>query len=263
MEIDRTSPLVDKGQFLPTVLVLGDPDRAEMQFLYGWLKREIGDNADWTASPTIASHLESGFNEKFPDLIVVFQSWPLEYSIEEVHRLMASAPLARLVVCYGAWCESDGRNYSVWPQAVRVPVWRARIRIEYEWRLIRSPEQTLPIPWSASREEVFSPDHPPITTSDRPQRILIDSPDSAYVAFLAEQLISTGHSVVRESPSVLIFDSDPWGPFRKARLLELTDRYPNAPVLAVADLVQPPLVQGLDNCGVKTVLNKLGTLWPI
>lgn len=249
--VDDASDLSDR-----TVLVLGRIDRAEMQKLAEWLKIHIGCAPKWMTADCIDTAIHS--SAAFPDLIVVFQSGPDEFSKEEVNRLLAYAPLARLVVCYGAWCESDGRNHSIWPPAARVPVWAARGRIAREWRSIQSPGNERPLPWSASREEVFAADHPLMTDSLAPQQILVDSPDPAYRAFLIEQLCAAGHCVQTVNPTVLIFDCDPWGPIRDASLQSLMKSYPRSRVMALANLVQPALTAELNRYQVQLVLPKLG-----
>ena len=303
------------------VLVIGDADRAEMRPLVAWLQDFVS-----TANRRIDARDISGIegqlaNQEFPDLIVVLQSWPNEFSKADVQQLLAFAPLARVVVCYGAWCESDGRNIQCWPLSVRVPVWAAKARIEREWQLIRAPggnaanhvsqtcqqpgrawlqpsrevgtridsaarveprppvmpnlDRTVrgfamdnpsvcspggvqPLPWSASREEVFAADHPPITSAVTPQRVLIDSPDSAYRHFLGELITEAGHSVVDDRPTVLLFDVDPWGPIRSAALHNLMARHPETIAIGLASLIQPPLSEELGHSGVHNLLPKLG-----
>jgi hypothetical protein len=246
------------GDAVHMVLVLGDLDRAEMRPLVVWLKDCVADAQRWVAVSEMARIGGEFAANEFPDLIVVLQSWPNEFSTSDVNQLLAFAPLSRVVVCYGAWCESDGRNYDLWPRSVRIPVWAARPRIEREWRLIQAPGEVPLLPWSASREEIFAADHPSITASLVPQRILIDSPDSAYRRFLVEQFAEAGHIVVSDNPSVLMFDADPWGSSRAAALQALTDRYPQAISFALASLIQPPLVEELQGLGIESVLPKLG-----
>src|SRR5689334_14139382 len=64
-----------------------------------------------------------------PDLIVVLQSWSDQFSEKDVYDLLSQCPLARIVCCFGPWCDSDGRTYSIWPLAVRVPVVAAAGRL--------------------------------------------------------------------------------------------------------------------------------------
>src|SRR5690606_18587853 len=91
--------------------------------------------------------------EWFPDLVVVFQSWPLEFPRHCVLELLKAFGPARWVVCTGAWCESDGRNHDVWPQALRVPVRRAVPRLQAELEVLQGARPAQPL--TASRDEVF------------------------------------------------------------------------------------------------------------
>ena len=225
MHADVTTLDASSGPAERTILVVGDSDRAEMRPLVAWFRGSIGPRSHWIVRRHLLDFTQPFAANEFPDLIIVLQSGPYEYSASEVNQLLASAPLARVVVCYGAWCESDGRNHSIWPLSVRVPVWAAQARIEQEWNLIQAPRDLPPLPWSASREEVFAADHPAPTRALLPQRILIDSPDIAFQQGLVEQLFESGHQVVADDPSVLLFDADPWGPTRKADLRALVNRF--------------------------------------
>ncbi len=228
-----------------------------MRSLVVWMKEHVASAKRWVTSREVTG-IESLFaNEEFPDLIVILQSWPSEFSVNESNELLAFAPLARVVVCYGAWCESDGRNFGIWPPSIRVPVWAARARIEREWQLINKPISQHALPWSASREEIFAGDQPTIIPLLPPQKILIDSPDQAFRQYVAERLNEAGHTVCNDEPSVLMFDADPWGSSRIAALKSLRLRHPNPIVFALANLVQPPLIEQLLGYGVEKVLAKI------
>ncbi len=228
-----------------------------MRPLVDWMKENVASAKRWVASPD-ATDIASLFAEdEFPDLILVLQCWPNEFSANDVNRLLAFAPLARVVVCYGAWCESDGRNLNVWPASIRIPVWAAQPRIQREWQLILDPATLHPLPWSASKEEIFSVDQPTIIPLLPPQKILIDSPDQAIRQYIAERLNEAGHVVCNDDPSVLMFDADPWGSSRIAVLKSLLLLHPNAIVFALVNLVQPPLVEQLHSYGVEKVLPKI------
>jgi hypothetical protein len=89
-----------------------------------------------------------------PDLILVCQHWPDEFSRRDVERLLATFPLARFLCCYGPWCASDGRRRDIWPAAMRVPLDQALSRLRKEQEVIvgRRP----PLPWTAGTEEIFA-----------------------------------------------------------------------------------------------------------
>ena len=88
-----------------------------------------------------------------PDLVIVCQHWPEEYTATEVRQLLAEFPLARLICCYGPWCASDGRTRDIWPLSVRVPAEFAGRRIDLEIEVLGGTRW--PLPLTASRDEIF------------------------------------------------------------------------------------------------------------
>ena len=240
------------------VLILGETDTAEFQSIVQWVYGHVVSAACTIFSShlnTARSQLEVG---RVPDLVIVLQSSSNQFSAADASELLTFAPLARVVVCYGAWCESDGRNHNIWPPAVRVPAWSAVDRIAREWQIIQNQGNTSPLPLSASRDEVFESDHPLIALWNEPQRVLIDSPDVAYRDFLAERLTQEGHEIVQDQPTVILFDADPWGPPRSVALKGLHHRFGPAEIYATLSLPLPEHVTELQQEGVRTVLSKFG-----
>jgi len=88
-----------------------------------------------------------------PELVIVCQHWPNEYTSADVRKLLTAFPLARLVCCYGPWCASDGRTRDIWPLSVRVPAEFAVRRIDIELEVMAGTRP--PLPLTASRDEIF------------------------------------------------------------------------------------------------------------
>src|SRR5688500_4148457 len=77
-----------------------------------------------------------------PDAILLAQSRPGQISHEDVERLHAAAPLARLIYLVGPWCEGELRSGQPCPGVVRVP-WRAwQSRLPHELRIARRLART-------------------------------------------------------------------------------------------------------------------------
>ena len=247
-----------------SLLTIGQTDRAESRPLAEWLAASL-QPADTRHFRDLTAALEETSRTNWiPDLIVIVQSWPDEFSPSEIASLFTFAPLARVVVAYGAWCESDGRTRSLWPLAVRVPLSSAAARIEREWRLLNEQSGTEPLPLSASREEVFAADHPPLSKTSSPQTVLVVSPDPAYRRYLNELLASVGHTVCQADaptlnmqPTTVLFDADLWSNacFEKLRLLRVQNVA--AGLVAILSLAQPDDEQQLVALGVNAVLSKL------
>ena len=90
----------------------------------------------------------------FPDLAVVCQHWPGEYTAADTEKLLTLLPLARWICIRGIWCESDGRNGTAWPAAICVPARSAAPRIRLERSVLDGTASALPL--TASRDENFT-----------------------------------------------------------------------------------------------------------
>ena len=242
---------------LPVIAIVGDSSRAEMKTIALWVSSRVDSDASIVQAKSIELLKDSLSDNVFPDLIVIFQGWSGEYSARDVSELLTFAPLARIVLCYGAWCESDGRNYSPWPSSVRVPVWSAISRIEREWSLIRHSKGSL-LPVSASREEVFAADHPLVKVFFEPQQFLVISPDASFARFVLERMQADGHFVVSTCPTVVLFDADPWSGERADALNELKAKFPMADVCVLVSQSEPKQWAEFANMGVAKVIHKLG-----
>ena len=254
-----------------SLLTIGQTDRAESRPLAEWLAASL-QPADTRHFRDLTAALEETSRTNWiPDLIVVVQSWPDEFSPSEIASLFAFAPLARVVVAYGAWCESDGRNRHLWPLAVRVSLSSAAARIEREWRLLNEQSGLEPLPLSASREEAFAADHPPLAKTSSPQSVLVVSPDPAYRRYLHELLASAGHTVCRYdvpipvdasiplvTPTAILFDGDPWDKAVATRLRSFQRQHPATNIITLMN--QPHANQEATDfiSDTGTVLPKLG-----
>ena len=105
---------------LPTLLVLGNLGHAEMRPVADCLAEIVPSKQLIRAEDTLHWNLLCNTGAVFPDVIVVCQTWPDEYSRGDVEQLFARCPLAAVMVCCGSWCDSDGRTRDLWPPATRV-----------------------------------------------------------------------------------------------------------------------------------------------
>jgi hypothetical protein len=92
--------------------------------------------------------------EPLPDVIVVAQARPGEFSHQAVDRLRRLAPLARIVGLMGSWCEGEMRSGSPWPASARVywHQWPARCGGELG-HLARGVPSSWSLPITATEEE--------------------------------------------------------------------------------------------------------------
>ncbi len=240
------------------VLLIGDADRAEMQPIVNWLR-------DRTSAETLrqtSSITEMAGNDWHPDLIVVLESHPDEYSLDDINALFAAEPLARIVCCAGAWSESAGRTRKHWPLALRAPATSAIARLEREWEFLNHHHVTNYLPPTGSREEWFAIHHPELAAHAIPsgRRVRLISPDPAYRQMLADALVSVGISLIgpsEQSSDVIVYDIDPW---QSERIEELRAMSGTTPVVAVTSWITPTEEAALLSAGAAVVIPKLGDI---
>lgn len=240
------------------ILIIGQTNRAEAQSLMEWIPATLQDAQVTPHLDIEQAVIELARTQQIPDLIVVIQSHLDEYCQQDIDELGRLAPLARWVVCSGAWCESEGRTRNLWPPAVRVPLRSATLRLFDEWRMLCGKHMKS-LPLSGSREETFDADHGPLISATVSISVLVDSPDAEYARYLRELLLENGHRVVTgnvtgdPSPQVILCDLDPWGAARQQSAEHLLERYPHAQLVG---LMSRPEVEVVDEY---PVIPKLGS----
>ncbi|MBX3436900.1 MAG: hypothetical protein KF861_05355 [Planctomycetaceae bacterium] len=169
------------------------------------------------------------------DMVIVLQQWPDEYTTAEALHLIDAAPLARLIVCYGPWCDSDGRSSNRWPHSVRVPVASAVCQVRDE--LDRLARGRPPLPLTADRNLVYVDRYSPAEySSSRGLQIRVVCHDAVLSDTVGDLLTAAGHSLVHESDEwadAIVWDADPWNDVSRNELNDLRQQFPLSPLLAL------------------------------
>ena len=136
--------------FQITTLLVGDCERGEFREACEAMRSQ----SLVVAVPDMdqaARALASG--DLLPEVIVIAQARPGEFTADQVDRLRRLSPLARVLGLLGSWCEGEVRTGHPWPGVVRV-YW-------YDW---------LPW-WKQALEKVRKGECPawglPVTANDR------------------------------------------------------------------------------------------------
>ena len=245
---------------LPNTLLLGDSKLEEFGPVVSWLRDRDQGGALRTAADLADSRNVLARGEWVPDLVVVLQSWPDQYSTTDFHELLTVLPLARIVGCFGPWCDSDGRTRSIWPLAVRVPAAAAIARLEHEWKLFEADRDSAPpLPLTASRTEIFEFD----CRSDRPfaavpGKIAVISPDRTWREMM-QRLVGWPESTAAGDgpPALVLFDADRWGEERAEELAAIRAAAPAARLVALVGFPRPDLETELRRGGADAVRFKL------
>jgi DNA-binding NarL/FixJ family response regulator len=136
-----------------TILIVGHTERAEFREAHASLAR-LGRIVAAANIDEAVARLADG--SLAPDLIVIVQAFPGEFSAEALDRLRQLAPLARVLGLLGAWCEGETRTGKPWPGAIRVywHEWQPRAAQELP-RLREGLGSSWALPLTASEEERF------------------------------------------------------------------------------------------------------------
>jgi hypothetical protein len=250
----------------PAVLILSQIRSAEMQPALAAIEQHF-PHADvrFLSDLTSVEHIV-GSDRWFPDLAVVFQHWPGEYTAGDADRLLTLLPLARWICVRGAWCESDGRNGTVWPDAICVPARSAAPRIRLERSVLDGTANALPL--TASRDENFTFNHLPrhndssLVAVGETRKVKVLTNDRELRRVLCDLLTADGFSVetslqADSSPAAIVWDADLISPIHCDELRRLHTAYPHAVIIALSTMAHPEDVEVLLARGADDVVAKL------
>ncbi|MFH1300340.1 MAG: hypothetical protein ABIK07_04700 [Planctomycetota bacterium] len=238
-----------------SVLIIGYSQTREMSSVLDAVSKICGDTRVFHSGRLATVPTEV----LFPELIIICQNWPDEFSSHELNDLISRYPISRFVCCYGAWCESDGRARNVWPLSIRVPARCACARIQQEWRIIQGAEKAFPL--TAGRDEIFqfevAAESFQLSSAGGSPLIGVNSGDRAYQDMLKEMIISWGGCIAsgaqQNEADLLIYDLDPW------ELVEnhLASQTFIPPMMGVMGLAHPETISTARLLGLETVVCKV------
>lgn len=259
------------------LVLIGSASRREFSKLVSWLRqnpaiRIVGDFKDVGAALDGWDRLAAD-----PKMTIVLQSWSDESSQPDVNQLIGRTLFRRLLCCFGPWCESDGRNRAVWPDALQVPARLAESVIAAELHRIESSAPSIP-PTSA-RDEVFA--HRMDATADGPSLSGLQDMNGAVISAdrvfrktvcltlrdyglraLHLPLITSRHRIVpRETPRgpihLVFHDLDPWGPLTEDSLTAARRMFPASTVLGIASMPDAGISTEIVDAQIDAVIPKL------
>ena len=245
-----------------SILLVGSTERSEFREA-GAVLGSLGQVVPATDAESACSALEQG--EFAPDVIVVAQAYPGQYSAEAVDRMRRLAPLARVVGLLGSWCEGETRSGQPWPAAVRIywHQWPAQAAQEIA-RLRAGTCSTWSLPITSSEEErlLLSAEEP---VGKREGRIALWTPDFEMQDWLKSACAKRGYSTTwllghrpapAEAVTAAVFDGNECRGEERASLEQLAAALGPAPIVALLDF---PRVEDRDRAlgaGAKAVVSK-------
>lgn len=132
------------------VLFVGACDHFEFRLAFKTLARQCRLATAVDAAAAVDWMAEA---KQAPALIVLAQARPGQFAAEDVDRLRAAAPLARLAALLGSWCEGETRTGKPWPGVIRV-YWHQWTRLLPEVAALQAGRSSAwSLPATASDEE--------------------------------------------------------------------------------------------------------------
>lgn len=263
------------------VCVIGDVDRHEFASVQRLIARDnrlrlfrrFNVIQDAIQEPEVVQQAE---------LTIVLQSWSEQFARRDIHHLIGITFANRLICFCGPWCESDGRNHDLWPDAIRVPARDALACWNDVYQDIVS--QQVALPPTAAKDEVFASRTPRTLNSSILQKLsstnaAVIGPDSSLRRTIANLLKSLSiRTAVRglitvvpyqtivpvQTPRgpihVVFHDLDPYGPLVQESLEACEKMFPEAKLVAVANMPDAGLVGEIADLKRDAVLAKSNLL---
>lgn len=134
-----------------SILLVGNTERSEFRSARGTLD---GFGRVVIAADVEAAETALARRRIEPDVIVVAQSYPGEFSHRAIDRLRRAAPLSRVLGLLGSWCEGEFRSGEPWPAVVRIywHQWPPRCNQQFA-RMLRGECCEWGLPVTATEEE--------------------------------------------------------------------------------------------------------------
>ena len=256
------------------LVLIGPAARREFSTLVSWLRQNPGIRiVDHFRDVGAALDGWDSLSAE-PEMTVVLQSWSDESAQPDVNQLIGKTLFQRLLCCIGPWCESDGRNRDVWPDALCVRCRLAESVIAAELRSINAGH--LPVPPTSSRDEVFA--HRMAATTHglglQDMNGAVIGPDRVFRKTICSTLrddglrsvhlplITSRHRIVSREASrgpihFVIHDLDPWDELTEYSLTASRRMFPLATVLGIASMPDAGIRAELDDSQIDSVVPKL------
>lgn len=200
-------------------------------------------------------------------LVVIAQSLPGQFSLEQVERVQISHPFAPVVALLGSWCEGDVRTGIPWPGVQRIywHQWEGRLESFLE-RLGQHGITGWHLPPTATvADQILRADPPHAVLRTNRRCVGVSATNAVQFEMLREGIESLGWSCrwIETTPpgesrrtDPICIDTGGIGPEFLIRLQWLKQNYPNSQFIAVTSFPRLDQIQDLVSRGVQQVISK-------
>jgi hypothetical protein len=177
----------------PSVLVIGDTSQPPFAQTCDVL---ASAGSVWQVIPDVSAIHASSTASLWPELILLLQKLPGEFTPSQIESLNTRWPLARVILVAGSWCEGEQRSYPALPVADRWYAHQAPLRLAAELRRRRAgrpPSWSLPITTTSEERTLWhTQSHPIHHRMERPLSVVVVARDPATLENLSDLCQSLG-----------------------------------------------------------------------
>jgi DNA-binding NarL/FixJ family response regulator len=245
-----------------SILLVGDTLRAEFRRAREVLEA-LGHVRHAPSADEAAAELASG--PWTPDVIVVAQAYPGQFSPAALDGLRRRAPLARVVALLGSWCEGEMRSGRPSPGVIRLYWHQGPARCQRQLRrILEGRDSTWDLPATATEEERLLA----AAKTPWPRRqglVAIATRRSEMEAVLAAICRACGYATVWlrepqaarvEGAAAAIFDAADGGQEELDQVRRLSAALAPAPLVVLMDFPRIDDVARLHSAGAAALLAK-------
>jgi len=243
-------------------MVVGNTDRAEFTAARASLDR-------WGKVVDVATAYEATLRMErehvVPDVVVIAQYYPGQFTADHIEQIRRRAPLARFLGLLGSWCEGEVRTGQPWPAVIRIYWHQWQARCDHEMSaLSKGLTATWTLPVTATEEErLLAQCRRPKPT--KPGLILIHSNSYEMYDWLSDACRRKGNSSVWLRPNETvclegvtsgIFDGTDFDATEVQQFRNLRSLMPEVPIITMLDFPRIEDHQRATNAGSMVVLSK-------
>lgn len=245
----------------PSILLVGDTRRREFLEADAAMERralvtQAGD------IETAAALLHA--DRVAPEVIVLAQDHPGQFTAEAIDRLRRAAPLSRVVVLLGSWCEGELRSGEPAPGVIRVYWHQWFARFDREWsHLFGGRSSAWSLPATATDEErLLAEDFRP---APHYGAIVVCAHGRDMRDWLAEACRRRGYATICLRPNeairvdgarAAILDATDAGPEEIAEIRRLAGQLAGTPIIVLLSFPRIEDHQRTLDAGAAAVLSK-------
>lgn len=205
-----------------------------------------------------------------PDLILLAQSYPGQFTAKEMQSLRNAAPLARIITLLGTWCEGESRTGNPVPGTIRVYWHQFESRCLQELQQLRSGRC---LTWGLAA--TATDDERLLMTNSRPMLAGSDNPPAGLAAIvtanrelagalsavcrihgLSSVSFTSGQEIRATDVTVVLWDAPTPVSDRTIEFHRLKEASNNAPIIALVDFPRTEDRTDMLRLGANHVLSK-------